>query len=86
MKMAPNMELHLKNNKLDLITKVSILGSDTAGVSTVLALFLHFVLKTCHVQLHLPMLLLANLVSVPVEVKLLNIHACLPLAPKHMIG
>lgn len=38
------------------------------GVSTVLALFLHFVLKTCGVQLHLPMLLLANLVSVPIEV------------------
>lgn len=38
------------------------------GVSTVLALVLHFLLKTCSVHLHLPMLLLANLVSVPVEV------------------
>lgn len=33
-----------------------------------LALVLHFLLKTCSVHLHLPMLLLANLVSVPIEV------------------
>ena len=33
-----------------------------------LALLLHFVLKACSINLHLPMLLLANLVSVPVEV------------------
>ncbi len=48
----------------------------TAGVSTVLALVLHFVLKTCGVHLHLPMLLLANLVSVPVEVIVAIIFSC----------
>ena len=50
--------------------------SSAAGVSTVLALALHFVLKTCSVQLHLPMLLLANLVSVPIEVRRLANYAC----------
>lgn len=38
------------------------------GVSTILAFLLHFVVKTCGIHLHLPMLLLANLVSVPIEV------------------
>ena len=33
-----------------------------------LALFMHFILKLCSVQLHLPMLLLANFVSIPIEV------------------
>ena len=50
-----------------------------AGVSTVLALVLHFLLKTCSVHLHLPMLLLANLVSVPVEV--IATASCMILRP-----
>ena len=79
------MALHISAYICTVTTKSTGLASDPAGVSTVLALFLHCVLKTCHVQLHLPMLLLANLVSVPVEVKLLNILACLSLAPVHRL-